>query len=171
MTDSCIKLFRLKCFRKLSATPSSSSTNGLAGCKRESCGRCGSCECRGNSANDNRPLATTTLIDNGKRAAADDDDECGEPLKTTRRHLFRSISETTSTSVVTSESDDSENDELEDVLCPLVDEEVGVTTLQKIRNKNVREFPQMRSRTEVNLLEKLFRKKFNQKVNCEKSSQ
>lgn len=158
MTDSCFKLFRLKCFRKLS---SSSSTLGLEG---KSCGRCaGGGECHGSCTKDNKPPPTspssTTLIDNGKKTTTTV--EC-EPQRHRHAYLFRSISETT-TQTITSESDDDDDDEHDDVLYPLVDEEIDLSLVRKKNKTNVREFPLMRSRTEVNLLEKLFRKKLSEK--------
>lgn len=176
MTESCCKLFRLKCFRKLS---SAASSNGLGGGDEKNSSQlrqsCGGGECVVENMKDKTMmiLPTSTLIDNGKKAAED------EILR--RRHqrvyMYRSISEATGGTATSSEDDGDELDEENDVLYPLVDEKVN-NEVEKATNsslslhsmgrkqKNVREFQQMRSRTEVTLYKKLFpSKKFRQKVN------
>lgn len=158
---------------------SSSSSNGLAGGDeknssqlRQSCGERVVEKVKDKST----MISPTTLIDNEKKA----DDEV-LLRRHQRAYLYRSISEATGTGesfTETSSDEDEVDDELDetsDVLYPLVDEQVN-SEVEKATNsslslhsgkrkKNVREFQQMRSRTEVNLYEKLLRQKFHQKVN------
>jgi hypothetical protein len=71
-----------------------------------------------------------------------------------------------------SDDDDllTEEDETLDILAPLVDVISRQSTddeseIQLRKTAKLREFPQMKSRLEMNLYEKLFREKFRRKVN------
>jgi hypothetical protein len=191
MTDSCCKLFKLKCFRKLST---SSSTNAAAAVVSTSI-----CENMNekhftstslpNQTNlmknqsslsfsggseivdkkNNVQTISSTSIDKEKKVVHDD-----ETQVLLRRHqhayLLRSVSETTSNGdAIMWTSDDeftTDEDETHDILAPLVDEiNRNSTDDEQQRNKSkLREFPQMKSRLEMNLFEKLFREKFKRKV-------
>lgn len=167
MTDSCCKLFKLKCFRKLSNSSTGSEKNCTSSSLVQS--SCGGVE---KDKKNHAQEISSTSIDKEKKVVCDD-----ETQVLLRRHqhayLFRSVSETTSNGdAMWSDDDYTDEDESHDVLSPLVDEINRLTKTDdemesRLNSKKLRlrEFPQMKSRLEMNLFEKLFRTKFERKVN------
>lgn len=194
MTDSCCKLFKLKCFRKLS-TSSSTTTGGepttttTTQIQQNLMKNQSSTTCSGGSETidkrNNVQTISSTSIDKEKKVVYDD-----ETQVLLRRHqhayLLRSVSETTSNgdAIMWMSDDDfmTDEDETHDVLAPLVDE-ININNnhrhstddeqqqfienhRRKLKTAKIHEFPHMKSssRLEMNLFEKLFRQKFKRKV-------